>query len=151
LTLSAIILGCGIAHLSQHTDIVAGWWHHVLAGEWQSAASPHVPQTTASLAAAAFALFPKLALGLSGYELTMIVMPLVRGSPGDDPRQPRGRIRATRKMLVAAAVLGSVALIASATVTSLLVPAEAFSAEGRAAHRALAYLAHGGPIAHAEP
>ncbi|HEY1380373.1 MAG TPA: amino acid transporter, partial [Gemmataceae bacterium] len=101
--------------------------------------------------AAAFARFPKLALGLSGFELTMIVMPLVRGAPGDDPRHPRGRIRATWKMLTAAAVLGSVALIASATVTSLLVPPAAFTSDGPAAHRALAYLAHGGSIAGGGP
>jgi hypothetical protein len=73
-------------------------------------------------------------------------MPLVRGSSDDDLRHPAGRVRATRKMLIVAAILGSVALIASAAVTSLLIPPEAFYADGRAAHRALAYLAHGGPI-----
>src|SRR5205823_2631274 len=109
--------------------------------------APHTQQTVGSLTAAAFALFPTLALGLSGFELTMIVMPLVRGSPGDDPRKPHGRVRATRKMLTAAALLGSVALLASALVTTLLVPPAAFASDGAAAHRALAYLAHGGPLA----
>jgi hypothetical protein len=151
LSLSAIVLGCGIDHLMRHPDILTDWWHRVLAGDWQIPGAPRVPQSAGSLTATAIALFPKLALGLSGFELTMIVMPLVRGSPGDDPRRPWGRIRDTQKMLIAAALLGSVALIASATVTSLLVPPEALSAEGRAAHRALAYLAHGGPIAGAEP
>src|SRR5439155_8344298 len=100
-----------------------------------------------SLAAVCLALFPKLALGLSGFELTMIVMPLVRGRPDDDPRRPRGRIRATRKLLIAAALLGSVALLASALVTSPLVPPAAFAPDGAATHRALAYLAHGEPLA----
>jgi hypothetical protein len=151
LALSAVILGCGIVHLSGHPEIVSNWWDRVLAGDWQSPGAPHVPQTAGALTAAAFALFPKLALGLSGFELSMIVMPIVRGSPRDDPRSPAGRIRATRKMLIAVALLGSVALLASAAVTSLLVPPDAFSAEGGASYRALAYLAHGGPITHGEP
>lgn len=150
LLMNAIVLGSGIAYLVGHPEIVADWWNQVRAGQWMSSAAPNVPQSAWSLTAAALALFPKLALGLSGFELTMIVMPLIRGQRGDDPRRPAGRIRATRKMLLVAALLGSLALIASATVTSLLVPPDAFSTDGRAAHRALAYLAHGGPIAGAE-
>ena len=150
LLLNVVVLACGIAFLIGHPDVVGDWWHRVLAGDWSTASAPHSPQSAGSLAAAAFGLFPKLALGLSGFELTMIVMPLVRGKELDDPRHPRSRVWATRKMLVTAAVLGSVALISSAAVTSLLIPPSAFSVEGRAAHRALAYLAHGGPIAGGE-
>jgi hypothetical protein len=146
LLMNAIVLGSGSAYLAQHPEIVSGWWDQVVAGDWQTVASPHTAQTPAMLTVAAFGLFPKLALGLSGFELTMIVMPLVRGKPGDDPRRPRGRIRGTRKMLVAAALLGSIALIASATVTALLVPPDALIGEGQASHRALAYLAHGGAL-----
>jgi hypothetical protein len=151
LVMNAVVLASGITYLARHPDIIADWWARVLAGDWLTSASPHSPQSTWSLTAAALGQFPKLALGLSGFELTMIVMPLIRRGPGDDPRYPRGRIWATRKMLFVAALLGSVALIASATVTSLLVPPEAFSVDGRAAHRALAYLAHGGQIAGGEP
>jgi hypothetical protein len=95
-------------------------------------------------------LFPRLALGLSGFELTMIVMPLVRGRPDDDPRCPRGRIRATRQLLIAAALLGSIAMLASSFVTSLLIPPSAFAPGGPALHRALAYLAHGGVLSTTE-
>lgn len=42
-------------------------------------------------------LFPKLALGLSGFETGVAVMPLVRGGPDDTPQSPRGRIRNTKK------------------------------------------------------
>ncbi|HEX4589946.1 MAG TPA: amino acid transporter [Gemmataceae bacterium] len=150
LLLNAIVLVSGVTYLVRHPGVVVDWWQHVAAGDWGTSLAPHAPQSSATLIAAACGLFPKLALGLSGFELTMIVMPLVRGSSADDPRRPLGRVWATRKMLVAAALLGSVALIASATVTSLLIPPQAFSTEGRAAHRALAYLAHGGPIAGGE-
>jgi hypothetical protein len=151
LLLNTVVLGSGIAHLVGHPEIVNGWWERVQAGDWQTPSAPHIAQNHWSLVGAALAVFPKLALGLSGFELTMIVMPLIRSAPGDDPRRPHGRIRATRKMLVAAALLGSIALVASATVTSLLVPPEAFTSDGRAAHRALAYLAHGGTIAGQDP
>jgi hypothetical protein len=151
LLMNAVVLASGMSHLTRHPEIASSWCEKVLAGDWQTQIAPHSAQTGWSLAAAAIALFPKLALGLSGFELTMIVMPLVRGSPADDPRRPRGRIRSTRLMLVSAALLGSIALIASATVTTLLVPKEAFTADGRAAHRALAYLAHGGAVVGAEP
>ena len=150
LLMNAIVLGSGIMYLTGHTEIVTGWWDRVQAGDWLTAAAPHTPQSAWSLIASALILFPKLALGLSGFELSMIVMPLIRGEPGDDPRHPRGRIWATRKMLFVAAVVGSIALIASATVTSLLVPPDAFMTDGRAAHRALAYFAHGGQIAGGE-
>ena len=48
-------------------------------------------------------LFPKLALGLSGFETGVAVMPLVKGDPDDDPHKPLGRIRNTRKLLATAA------------------------------------------------
>ena len=44
-------------------------------------------------------VFPKLALGVSGFETGVSVMPLVRGDPHDDPERPQGRIRNTRKLL----------------------------------------------------
>lgn len=146
LALNAVVLAAGVAHLIRNREVLMGWWDRVLAGDWGTPAAPLTPQTTGSLALAALSLFPKLALGLSGFELSMIVMPLVRGRPGDDPRRPAGRIRATRLMLVTAAAVGSVALIASATVTTLLIPPAALAADGPGSHRALAYLAHGGPV-----
>src|SRR5205823_6579947 len=83
---------------------VCDWWQRIELGDWQSTVEPHRPPTIGSLALASLGLFPRLALGLSGFELTMIVMPLIRGRPDDDPRCPRGRIRATRRLLVAAAL-----------------------------------------------
>ena len=90
----------------------------------------------------ALLLFPKLALGLSGFETGVAVMPLVEGDPGDTEREPLGRIRNTRKMLAAAALIMSVMLVGSSVVTTMLIPANAFGEGGEAYGRALAYLAH---------
>jgi hypothetical protein len=48
-------------------------------------------------------VFPRLALGLSGFETGVSLMPLVRGDPDDEPQRPAGRIRNTRKMLTVGA------------------------------------------------
>jgi hypothetical protein len=90
----------------------------------------------------ALLVFPRLALGLSGFETGVAVMPLVRGDPDDTPEHPRGRIRGTRKLLTTAALIMSGFLITSSLVTTLLIPAAAFEEGGEASGRALAYLAH---------
>ncbi len=76
--------------------------------------------------------FPKLALGLSGFETGVTMMPLVRGD----------RIKGTQRLLTAAALIMSVLLISSSWVTTLLIPPEAYAVNGPASGRALAYLAH---------
>ncbi|MGB2713714.1 MAG: hypothetical protein WBC51_06015 [Vicinamibacterales bacterium] len=87
-------------------------------------------------------LFPKLALGLSGFETGVAVMPLVKGDPGDLKQQPAGRIRNTKKLLTTAALIMSVMLVGSSIVTTLLIPPAEFQYGGRAYGRALAYIAH---------
>jgi len=87
-------------------------------------------------------VFPRLALGLSGFETGVSMMPLVRGEEGDDPERPAGRIRNTRKMLAVAAIIMCFYLITTSFVTTVLIPAEEFRAGGSANGRALAYLAH---------
>jgi hypothetical protein len=91
---------------------------------------------------AALILFPRLALGLSGFETGVVIMPLVKGDETDTYKQPTGRIRNTRKMLTAAALIMSVMLIASSIVTTILIPEHEFLEGGKADDRALAYLAH---------
>ena len=92
--------------------------------------------------AMAVLLFPKLALGLSGFETGVAVMPLVRGDADDTEDAPRGRIRNTKKLLLSAALIMSVMLMASSVVTVLLIPPDAFQPGNAADGRALAYLAH---------
>jgi hypothetical protein len=81
-------------------------------------------------------LFPKLALGLSGFETGVVVMPLIQAPDA------AARVRNTRKLLFTAAVIMSVFLIATSLVTALLIPPQEFADGGSANGRALAYLGH---------
>jgi hypothetical protein len=87
-------------------------------------------------------VFPRLALGLSGFETGVSMMPLVRGDADDDPERPEGRIRNTHKMLTVAAIIMSFYLLTTSFVTTVLIPAAEFQTGGSANGRALAYLAH---------
>ena len=87
-------------------------------------------------------VFPRLALGLSGFETGVSMMPLVRGKEDDNPERPAGRIRNTRKMLTVAALIMCFYLITTSFVTIVLIQAEEFRAGGSANGRALSYLAH---------
>lgn len=132
LTLNAVVLAWGMWYVLGHASLLANWQ----AAIWETHGNP-----LAALAVAAL-LFPKLALGLSGFETGVAVMPLVRGDEGETDAHPVGRVRNTRKLLTTAALIMSVLLMSSSVVSALLIPAEAFE-EGREANgRALAYLAH---------
>ncbi len=100
------------------------------------------------MVAGALLVFPKLALGLSGFETGVTVMPLIDGGArdrGHNPRTdgaPRGRVANTRKLLVTAAAIMSVMLLLSSFVTTLLIEPRDYEEGGKAAGRAIAFLAH---------
>jgi drug/metabolite transporter (DMT)-like permease len=75
----------------------------------------------------------------------------VRGKAGEPESHPATRIRNTRKVLIAAALLMSTYLFTSVLITTLLIPPNELVAGGRAANRALAYLAHGAPLTEGGP
>lgn len=112
----------------------------VLAG-WRDALSAGYGSPLAMLGQSLL-VFPLLALGLSGFETGVSMMPLVRGEAGDNRERPAGRIRNTRRMLAVAAVIMSFYLVATSFVTAVLIPAEEFGPGGAAKDRAIAYLAH---------
>jgi hypothetical protein len=132
LVLNAIVIGVALVEVATHPSVFADWRN----GLYSRHGSPLM------MLGLALWLFPKLALGLSGFETGVAVMPLVKGDPDDDPQHPKGRIRNTKKLLKAAAVIMSVLLVGSSIATTLLVPPEAFQKGGVAYGRALSYLAH---------
>ncbi|MBK8460555.1 MAG: APC family permease [Micropruina sp.] len=116
LALSLVVVGHGLVEVVTHPSLVTDWW----AGLSQAFISP------LAMIGAALLVFPALALGLSGFETGVVVMPLVKGDENDSEQVPTGRIRNTKKLLTAAAAIMSVMLLGSATVTTLLVPAAEF-------------------------
>ena len=136
--LNIIVLGAGFYELAVNPQRLIDW-KNVLFGSYGN------PLLMIGIA---LFLFPRLALGLSGFETGVVVMPLIKGDPGDTFERPEGRIRNARKMLTTAALIMSVLLIASSIVTTTLIPAEEFLPEtetleaGKANGRALAYIAH---------
>ena len=132
LFLNVIVIGWGLQHLIQHPEVLPSWRDALFA---QHTSIP-------MMALAAVLVFPKLALGLSGFETGVAVMPLVRGDITDTETRPLGRIRNAKKLLTTAALVMSVMLVGSSLITSMLIPPEEFKEGGRAYGRALAYLAH---------
>jgi hypothetical protein len=132
LCLNLVILAVGIHEIVLHPWVLEHWRRSL----FEQHGSP------AMMAAMAVILFPKLALGLSGFETGVAVMPLVKGDATDTDEHPAGRIRNTQKLLLTAALIMSVMLMASSIVSVLLIPAETFLPGHPADGRALAYLAH---------
>ncbi len=143
LILNLLVVGFGLAFLLQHPSHFQEWWGRVSTGDWHLAHAPLEGHSLGVMIAVSLLVFPKLALGLSGFETGVAVMPLIRGNPDDDPAKPRGRIRNARKLLVTAAAIMSFFLLGSAIVTATLIPPSDIHTEGKARNRALAYLAHG--------
>jgi hypothetical protein len=132
LILNLTVIGRGLYEIALHPEYFENWRAALaLRGDWTT------------LALLATLTFPKLALGLSGFETGVTVMPLVRGAESDaHDGPPAGRIRNTEKLLFSAAVIMSGVLIGSSLVTTLLIPEEAWREGGEAAGRALAWTAH---------
>ena len=91
------------AYIGLSAVVVADGFLHVLANpstfsDWTSAVTDAHSSPLAILGASLL-VFPALALGLSGFETGVVVMPLVKGDPGDTPAEPAGRIRNARKLL----------------------------------------------------
>ncbi|WP_102128362.1 amino acid transporter [Deinococcus planocerae] len=114
--LSAVVIGHGARDVFAHPTVVGDWW----AGLRQAYLSP------LALVGAALLVFPRLALGLSGFETGVVVMPLIRGGQGDARARLAGRIRNAQKLLTTAALLMSVMLLGSALVTTFLIPRAEF-------------------------
>jgi hypothetical protein len=157
LLLNVVVIGvCLYQIFVVQPETVSNWsaalWGH-----------PSVEGSVISMVFISLFLFPKLALGLSGFETGVVVMPLIKSdteladeeksvihksqlpdtvlSP-DAEKFLEGRIRNGKKLLSGAAMIMSVMLIGSSVITTMLIPAQEFQEDGAANGRAISYLAH---------
>jgi len=127
LALNLIVSFVGIFHIFEHPHLLVDWKRALFTQHG----------SLLSIIGLSCLLFPRLALGLSGFETGVAVMPLIEC---DDNLELR--IRNTRRLLATAALIMSFFLMATSFITTLLIPAAAFKEGGPANGRAVAYLAH---------
>ena len=132
LLVNLVVVAAGFYEIATQPEALAGWQSALL----KEHGSP------LGMIGVSLLVFPRLALGLSGFETGVSMMPLVRGDAEDEPERPSGRIKNTRKMLFAAALIMCFYLMTTSFVTTLLIPESEFAPDGEAQGRALAYLAH---------
>ena len=132
LALNVVVIAVSLAHVVADPTVVSDW----------TTALTTQHGDPLMIVALSVLVFPKLALGMSGFETGVAVMTHVHGDEGDTEQQPTGRVRGTKRMLATAAGIMSVFLVTSSFVTTLLIPPAAFQEGGPASGRALAYLAH---------
>lgn len=132
LSLNLVVAVTGVVQVFKQSHLVTDWGN-LLTTEHGN---------PIMMVAVALLVFPKLALGLSGFETGVAVMPQIKGSPEDSEAYPRARIIGARKLLTTAALIMSGFLIVSSFITTILIPKAAFEPGGEANGRALAFLAH---------
>lgn len=132
LALNVVVVVDALVHVATAPVHVTDWW------------STLTTEHSSALAVIGVALltFPKLALGLSGFETGVLVMPQIAEGTGTAERRLARRIAGTRRLLATAAVIMAVLLLTSSFATAVLIPSRLFQPGGAANGRALAYLAH---------
>ena len=112
LLLNLVTVAAGIIQVIEHPELFQDWETALLATKTSGGFGG-----VAAIVGISLLVFPRLALGLSGFETGVAVMPLVK-----NPK----RIENTRKLLMTAALIMSFMLISSSFITSVLIPAEEF-------------------------
>jgi len=126
LALNSVVTIAGVVQIFHHPEVLPAWKNALF--------TQHA--SILSIFGLSLLLFPRLALGLSGFETGVVVMPLIQSKDMD------GRIKNTKRLLVTAATIMSIFLMATSIITTLLIPAPYFKEGGIANGRAMAYLAH---------
>ncbi|MFQ4147619.1 amino acid transporter [Arthrobacter sp. LAPM80] len=132
LTLNLVVIGVALVQVV-HSPLLTNDW-------WTALTTQH--GNPVMVVAIALLVFPRLALGLSGFETGVAVMPQIKGRATDTEENPEGRIKGAHRLLTTAAVIMSSFLITSSLATTILIPAAEFQPGGAANGRALAFLAH---------
>ncbi len=153
LFLNVLIVFFGFFQIFNHPELLANWKTALFTNK--TAGGAFEPRGIFTIIGLSLLVFPKLALGLSGFETGVAVMPLI---------QNPNRIENTRKLLATAALIMSVMLISTSFLTSVLIPEKEFcpaiacddaarqherpafcpcgDEKGKANGRALAFIAH---------
>jgi amino acid transporter len=132
LTVNAVVVAVSIRDILADPGTLAGWTDRLTSHGGG----------LGGLLGPALTAFPLLVLGLSGFETGVSMMPLVRTEGRTPEEQLASRVRNTRRLLTAAALIMSVYLLATSFITTVLIPPDQFKEGGAANGRALAYLAH---------
>jgi hypothetical protein len=155
LFLNVIVVSYGLYYLIDHPFHFPGW-------KQAAFGHPSAHGNVWLVLIVSMLLFPKLALGLSGFETGVAVMPFIKGdkyltkadwesihstrTSHTAERNVRSileaRIKNAKKLLRTAALIMSVMLISSSVVTATLIPPEKFVEGAEANGRAISYLAH---------
>jgi hypothetical protein len=96
LALNAVVVGDALVHVATGSAYVTDWWSAVT--------SEH--SSALAVIGVALVAFPKLALGLSGFETGVLVMPQVADGEGTGEERLARRISGTRRLLSVAAATG---------------------------------------------
>jgi hypothetical protein len=128
LLVNAVVVVVGLYHVFTAPGVLTGWTSALA--------------SRGGVLGPAVLAFPLLVLGLSGFETGVSMMPLIAADGQTAEQRLQSRIRNTRKLLMAAALIMSGYLVATSFVTTVLIPADKFKVGGPANGRALAYLAH---------
>lgn len=152
LVLNLIVISVGYYEIFLHPELLPKWKDALF--NFKTPSGEMEARSIFWVIGLSLLVFPKLALGLSGFETGVAVMPLVKNP---------NRIGSTRKLLLSAALIMSFMLIASSFVTTVLIPSESFCPQfdcsdaklvreysectcgqpaGEASGRALAFVAH---------
>ena len=126
LALNAVVVVVCFREIAHHPEMLTHWKEGLI----------NLHESPWKMLAVSVLLFPRLALGLSGFETGVAVMPLIRADSTEK------RVRNARFLLVTAAAIMSVFLMATSVASTVLIPAKEFGPTGAANGRAMAYLAH---------
>ncbi|NDC62521.1 MAG: amino acid transporter [Planctomycetia bacterium] len=147
LGLTFIVVVASLMYLVGHPSLLQHWLAEITSGRYRLEHAPLAGSGPWIAAGISLLVFPKLALGLSGFETGVLHIHLVRGT-AEHPDDEAARVANTKRMLLVAALIMSFFLVASSLITGTdtLIPAEELRLEpvkGKAMDRALAYIAHG--------
>lgn len=141
LVCNGIVILSGLLYLQENPQLIREWQARLL--EQLGETRFEGRSALGMMLLLALKAFPPMAIGLSGFELTMASAPSVTGGAADTEARPSGRIWRTRLLMVVAAGIMCLFVLGANFVVALLVPQGALHGPEGIEHRALSYLAHG--------